>query len=253
MAQVLVRLGRSDNAVGELHQFPLIDQVIHDGKMYLSLDDAVSLALENNLDIAIQRYNLITADVDILRTSSGAVSLGVNTGLVQGTPGGVGSTATTSTVGGGAGGTSIGVGGAGAGAAGIVTSTQGEGAPIDNFDPVLTGTGEEQHQIYPTTNVFAGGTVLNQATTTANLLYTQGFPTGTLMSVGYNNTPHQLEFELQHGQPVHECQLPVPIAPAPAAGVRFQLEPALDPHCAQRPCHHGRRLSEPDHDYGFPD
>ncbi len=166
----------------------LIDQVIRDGKMYLSLDDAVALALENNLDIAIQRYNLITADVDILRTSSGAPALGVNTGIVQGTPGGAGSTATTSTVGGGAGGTSIGVGGAGAGAAGIVASTQGEGAPIDNFDPVLTGTGEEQHQISPTTNVFAGGTVLNQATTTANLLYTQGFPTGTLMSVGYNNS-----------------------------------------------------------------
>ena len=52
------------------------------------------LALENNLDIAIQRYNLITADVDILRTSSGSAALGVNTGLVQGTPGGTpGSTA----------------------------------------------------------------------------------------------------------------------------------------------------------------
>ena len=51
---------------------PLIDRVIRDGKMYLSLDDAVALALENNLDIAIQRYNLMTADVDILRTSSGA-------------------------------------------------------------------------------------------------------------------------------------------------------------------------------------
>ena len=63
---------------------PLIDRVIRDGKMYLSLSDAVALALENNLDIAIQRYNLITADVDILRTSSGSASLGVNTGLVQG-------------------------------------------------------------------------------------------------------------------------------------------------------------------------
>ncbi len=79
---------------------PLIDQVIRDGKMYLSMDEAVALALENNLDIAIQRYNLITADVDILRTSSGAAALGVNTGLVQGTPGGAGSTATSSTVGG---------------------------------------------------------------------------------------------------------------------------------------------------------
>jgi outer membrane protein len=165
----------------------LIDRVIRDGKMYLSLDDAVALALENNLDIAIQRYNLITADVDILRTSSGAAALGVNTGLVQGTPGGVGNTATSSTVGGGAGGTTIGVGGAGAGAAGIVASTQGEGAPIDNFDPMLTGTAEEQHAISPTTNVFAGATSLNQTTTTANVLYNQGFATGTLMSVGWNN------------------------------------------------------------------
>src|ERR1039458_6079683 len=65
----------------------LIDRVMRDGKMYLSLDDAVALALENNLDIAIQRYNLVTADIDILRTSSGSTSLGVNTGLVQGTPG----------------------------------------------------------------------------------------------------------------------------------------------------------------------
>jgi outer membrane protein TolC len=166
---------------------PLIDQVIRDGKLYLSLNQAVALALENNLDIAIQRYNLITADVDILRTSSGAAALGVNTGLVQGTPGGAGSTATSGQSGSGAGGGSVGIGGAGAGAAGIVASTQGEGALIDNFDPVLTGTGEQQHIKSPTTNVFSGGTELNQTNTTANVLYTQGFPTGTLMSVGWNN------------------------------------------------------------------
>ena len=32
-----------------------IDQLMHDGKLYLSLDDAIALALENNLDIAIAR------------------------------------------------------------------------------------------------------------------------------------------------------------------------------------------------------
>ena len=53
---------------------------------------------------------------------------------------------------------------------------------------MLTGTGEEQHAISPTTNIFTGATALNQATTTANFLYTQGFPTGTLMTVGYNNS-----------------------------------------------------------------
>src|ERR1035438_9015179 len=39
-----------------------IDQLMHDGKLYLSLDDAIALALENNLDIAIARYNLNIAD-----------------------------------------------------------------------------------------------------------------------------------------------------------------------------------------------
>ena len=126
-----------------------IDRLLIDGKMYLSLNDAVAMALEDNLDIGIQRYNLSIADTDILRTSSGAVALGVNAGLVQGTPGGatdrlppavLGRPAQAQT-GGGAGGTTIGVGGAGSGVGGIVASTTGEGPPLDNYDPVLTGTG----------------------------------------------------------------------------------------------------------------
>src|SRR6201997_1039102 len=43
-----------------------IDQLMKDGKLYLSLDDAIALALENNLDIAIARYNLNIADTDVL-------------------------------------------------------------------------------------------------------------------------------------------------------------------------------------------
>src|ERR1035437_8203484 len=103
-----------------------VDQLMKDGNMYLSLNDAVAMALENNLDIGIQRYNLSIADTDLLRTSAGAVALGVNAGLVQGTPGGTTGTtsaggtgtSTTGTTGGGAGGTTIGVGGAGAGGGG---------------------------------------------------------------------------------------------------------------------------------------
>ena len=65
-----------------------IDQLMHDGKLYLSLNDAIALALENNLDIAIARYNLNIADTDVLRAKAGASTLGVNTGVVQNTPGG---------------------------------------------------------------------------------------------------------------------------------------------------------------------
>ncbi len=173
-----------------------IDHLLIDGKMYLSLNDAVAMALEDNLDIGIQRYNLSIADTDILRTSSGAVALGVNAGLVQGTPGGTTGTtsaggtgtSTTGSTGGGAGGTTIGVGGAGAGVGGIVASTTGEGPPLDNYDPVLTGTASEEHVITPEANtIFTGTPQLSQNITTANFLYSQGFSTGTLMTVGFNN------------------------------------------------------------------
>src|SRR5580692_6359276 len=59
---------------------PRIDALLHDGKIYLSIDDAVALTLENNLDIDIARYNLNIADTDFLRAKSGANILGVNAG-----------------------------------------------------------------------------------------------------------------------------------------------------------------------------
>ncbi|HUI85336.1 MAG TPA: TolC family protein [Candidatus Binatia bacterium] len=176
---------------------PRIDRVLRDGKLYLSLNDAVAMALADNLDIGIQRYNLSIADTDILRTSSGALALGVNTGLVQGTPGGITGatsaggtgTSTTGATGAGAGGTTIGVGGAGTGAAGIVASTQGEGPPLDNYDPVITGTlAFERARTSESNTIITGTNELTQNTTTGNFLYTQGFSTGTLMTVGFDNT-----------------------------------------------------------------
>jgi len=66
---------------------PRLDQLLQNGRLMLSMNDAIALALENNLDIAISRYNLNIADTDLLRTKAGATLLGVNTGVVQGTPG----------------------------------------------------------------------------------------------------------------------------------------------------------------------
>jgi outer membrane protein len=175
---------------------PRVDRLLRDGKLYLSLNDAVAIALLDNLDIGIQRFNLSIADTDLLRTSSGAVALGVNAGLVQGTPGGAtgstsaGGTGSSSTgaTGGGVGGTTIGTGGAGSGAAGLVTSTQGEGPPLDSYDPVITGTLAFERTSIPESNIIVTGTnELSQNLTTGNFLYTQGFPTGTLMTVGFNN------------------------------------------------------------------
>src|SRR5712672_3525172 len=62
---------------------PKIDQLIQNGKLMLSLNDAIAIALADNLDIAVQRYNLPIADTDILRTKAGQSFLGTNTGVVQ--------------------------------------------------------------------------------------------------------------------------------------------------------------------------
>lgn len=173
---------------------PRIDQLMQNGKLMLSLDDAIALALENNLDIAIARYNLPIADTDIMLANAGQSTRGVNTGVVQGTPGGgvstgsISGTSTTGSQGGGAGGTTAGAGGAGTGTSGLVTSTLGVGAPIPSFDPVVTGTLQLDRATTQSTSAFSGVPFTTQNTSTVNFGYTQGFHWGTTMTVGFNNS-----------------------------------------------------------------
>ena len=171
----------------DLTNTPRIEQLMRDGKLYLSMNDAVALAMENNLDIAIQRYNLNIADTDILRASAGGSTLGVNSGTVAGTPGG-GTGGLSGSVGSGTGGTSAGSGGAGTGTGGLVNSTLGSGPAITSFDPVLTGTLQMDRLYTQSTSIFSPIPVANQNTGTANFSYLQGFKTGTNFSVGFNNT-----------------------------------------------------------------
>jgi outer membrane protein len=164
-----------------------IDSLMREGKLYLSLNDAIALALENNLDIAIARYNLNIADTDVLRAKAGAQILGVNVGIVQNTPGGgVGGIGTQ--VGSGTGGTSLGAGGAGVGVGGIVGSTAGGlfGPLITSFDPVLTGVFQSDHFHILPSSTFSPASPQN--TTTTNFQYNQGFQWGTNLSVGFNNS-----------------------------------------------------------------
>ncbi|MGA9353818.1 MAG: TolC family protein [Terriglobales bacterium] len=161
-----------------------IDSLMRDGKLYISMNDAIALALENNLDIAIARYNLNIADTDVWRAKAGAATLGVNTGIVQNTPGG-GVGGLGGQVGSGQGGTSVGAGGAGAGSGGLVVSTLGSGPLINSYDPVLTGTLQLDHLGIICTSPFCGP---HQNTSTANFAYNQAFQWGTNMSLAFNNT-----------------------------------------------------------------
>lgn len=54
-----------------------IHSLVRDGKLYLSLNDAMALALENNLDITVARYGPAYAQTDLLRAKSGGATRGV--------------------------------------------------------------------------------------------------------------------------------------------------------------------------------
>ena len=170
-----------------LSNSPRLDDLLRDGKIYLSLSDAVTLALENNYDIAIARINLDIADTDLLRAKAGSSLRGVSTGLVTNTLGGTSSTITS---GGGPGGTSSGAGGGGSGASGLVLSTSGGGPIPYSMDPVFTGALEYQAQDQEQSNLlFSGGLPsLYTNTSSYNFTYAQGFGTGTLFNVVFDNS-----------------------------------------------------------------
>ncbi len=168
---------------------PRIDQLVREGKLYLSLKDAIELALEDNLDLAIARYNLPIANTDILRTKAGGFFRGVNTGVVQGTPGGGVGGFGTGAPGAGAGGTTGGAGGAGAGASGLVQSTLGAGTTVSSYDPFISLNGGDEHQTSPVANrQIYGVPSLQLNTGSLNAVYTQAFPTGTSISFTTGNS-----------------------------------------------------------------
>ncbi len=161
-----------------------LSDMVKDGKIYLSLSDAIALALENNYDIAIARYDLSIADTDILRTKTGAAPLGVPSGLVTNTLSGSTSGATLST-GGGPGGTTGGAGGAGSGTSGLTLTTGGAGPAPASLDPSLTAAISFDRDHLPAVSFFQRGT---SSTNLYNFTLNQGFISGTNFQFAFNNT-----------------------------------------------------------------
>src|SRR5437660_2385075 len=197
-ASVLLQMPKSHNPLSaytpseapepQLINSPDLTRLIRDGKLYLSLKDAIRLALENNLDIAIARYNLPIADTDLLRTKAGGAFRGVNAGVVEGTPGGGVGGFGTGAPGAGAGGTTAGAGGAGAGASGLVESTLGTGTAVPSYDLSIIGSVGAEHLTSPLANrQIYGVPSLQLNTGQANFGVSQAFATGASISFEFNN------------------------------------------------------------------
>jgi len=191
----------------DLSNSPRLQNLIRDGKIYLSMHDAIAVAIENNLDLAYFRYNFPIAQTDILRTKAGSPANGVNTAIVQGTQGGF----AASSGGGGSSGA-----GFSAGNGGIVTSTLGAGTSVSSFDPYLTFQGLVDHTVTQEANEFVYGVpILKTNTIEVYSSYSQSFPIGTNVLVNYqgerqaSNTPYNSinpelysRFEVQITQPL---------------------------------------------------
>lgn len=167
---------------------PRLDTLIHNGVLELSLNDAIELALENNLDLAIARYNIPIAAADVVRTKAGGVFRGVNVGVVQNTPGGGVGGFGAGPSGAGAGGTTGGAGGAGTGASGLVQSTLGTGTAVASYDPFINADLSVEHYTEPLANLALYNVpTLRSNTIVGNVNFTQAFPTGTSFSFALDN------------------------------------------------------------------
>jgi outer membrane protein TolC len=153
--------------------------LISDGKLTLTLDDAIALALENNLEIAVTRYDLPIAQTDLLRAKGGGATRGV-AGSYQST------TLFSGNLGGGVGS----AGGVGAGGAGGVL-----GGGIDRVgsspccDPSLLVSYGWSNAITPLNYTVVSGVpvdITHQESAFAG--YSQGFLTGTSLYVSESNS-----------------------------------------------------------------
>ncbi len=155
----------------QLENGPRLRDLIHDGRLELSLSDALALALENNLDIAVQRYLKPMADVDVLRTQSGQAARGVQGASV---PSGLSSGALGAGVTGDTGGGGTGSAGGITGGGGAVNIGQ-----VGSFDPAVSFGFSWDRVSSPLNSLVVSGTPVSTSTATSySGSYAQLFPTG---------------------------------------------------------------------------
>jgi outer membrane protein len=166
---------------------PRLDSLLREGKLYLSLEDAISLALENNLDVELQRYTPLYAATDLERARSGFTLRGVPLGVREG-PSGVGSPSIPQTQSLGAGLSSQqGQSTASISSADTQASLSG-GPPVPNQELALVGNWSYNHITSPQTSTFLTGTnSLVADTNVGNVGLQKGFITGAVASLTFNN------------------------------------------------------------------
>lgn len=182
-----------------------VHDLIRAGNLYLSQADALALAIENNLDVELQRFSFQVADTDVLRAKGGGLLRGIPF-LLNELPTGVGgplspvvtnpASSTSATAG-----TTVSTNALELGALGEPqtnlsiqgTIPQSVGSPVPIFDPALVGILNWTHQTTPQTSTFTTGTPsLISNILTGNAGVSQGFSSGAEVGLNFNNNHQSL-------------------------------------------------------------
>jgi len=159
-----------------------LDSLIRAGKIYLSLQDAIALALENNLDIELSRYGPEIAQVDLLRARAGGLLRGIPTTVRQAAAS-VQSQVTGGATGGAGGNRGQGDDSGSSASGTIITQT---GAVIPNLDPGVFFAYNAGHRSSPQSNsVTVGTNALQFDSQGSSFGYQQSFLTGTQVTYGF--------------------------------------------------------------------
>jgi outer membrane protein len=169
-----------------------LQSLFRDGKIYLSLRDAISLALENNLDLELERYGIRLADSDVLRSRAGLLPRGVPLSVRESAAGlGTPVVGPNGTLGGGDSPTLQSLIGPGVQ---VDLSILGSvplptGPAIPNLDPQIVANASGSHQSNIQNSTFLPGIrSLNSNNTVANVGYQQGFTSGGTLDLFFNNS-----------------------------------------------------------------
>ena len=177
---------------------PRLHQLLRAGNIYLSLSDAIALAIENNLDVELQRFTIPSASTELLRAKGGGLLRGLLYNLAE-VPTGVGGPASPLVTSAASSNFSVGSVPTNPSELGVLASPQDNlsvqgtaplstGPAVPFFDPALGAQLNWTHQTTPETNpAIAGVRALTTNTTVANAAYQQGFGPGTELNFAFNN------------------------------------------------------------------
>ncbi len=160
---------------------PRMDALIRSGNLYLTAQDVVALAIENNVDVEVQRYTPLLAAEVLQRARAGGALRSVGVGVAQG-PQSVSLQGVSINSSGGVGASSGGVGSGG----GIVTQL---GPQIQSLDPTLVIFSQFAHSTSPQSNTFLTGTTSLISNTRAySAIFSKNYEFGLTAQVTYSST-----------------------------------------------------------------